>query len=170
MSVRDHITFGGKPVTLGGKEVRVGDIAPNFSAINKDMSAFNLNDYEGKIRIISVVPSVDTKICEFQTIRFNEEATEHPNVVVITISVDLPFAQQRFCVANDIENAMVISDYRDLEFGALYGFVMKEHRLLARGIVVIDEENIVRYVEYVENVNEHPNYDKVIDFLEDLEG
>ena len=132
------------------------------------MSAFDFSELEGKMKIISVVPSVDTRICEFQTIRFNEEATQNPNVVVLTISVDLPFAQKRFCVANSIENAIVVSDYQSLDFGMKYGFAIEGLRLLARGIVVVDAENKVRYVEYVKEIGSHPDYDKVLDFVKSI--
>jgi thiol peroxidase len=137
-------------------------------AVNTDLSPFKFSELDKKIKIISVVPSVDTRICEFQTIRFNEEATKHPDVVVLTISVDLPFAQKRFCVANDIENSIVVSDHKDLDFGMKYGFAMKEMRLLGRGIVVVDAQNVVRYVEYVPEIGSHPDYDKVLDFLEKM--
>lgn len=166
--MRDQITFGGNPVTLLGEEIKVGDKALDFVAVNPDLSPFKFSELDQKIRIISVVPSVDTRICEFQTIRFNEEATNHPDVVVLTISVDLPFAQKRFCVANDIENSIVVSDHKDLDFGMKYGFAMKEMRLLGRGIVLVDAEGIVRYVEYVNEIGSHPDYDKVLDFLEKM--
>ncbi|MBE0449527.1 MAG: thiol peroxidase [Clostridia bacterium] len=168
VNMRDQITFGGNPVTLLGKEIKVGDKALDFVAVNTDLSPFKFSELDKKIKIISVVPSVDTRICEFQTIRFNEEATKHPDVVVLTISVDLPFAQKRFCVANDIENSIVVSDHKDLDFGMKYGFAMKEMRLLGRGIVVVDAQNIVRYVEYVSEIGSHPDYDKVLDFLEKM--
>lgn len=166
--MRDQITFGGNPVTLLGEEIKVGDKALDFMAVNTDLSPFKFSELDKKIKIISVVPSVDTRICEFQTIRFNEEATKHPDVVVLTISVDLPFAQKRFCVANDIENSIVVSDHKVLDFGMKYGFAMKEMRLLGRGIVVIDAQNVVRYVEYVSEIGSHPDYDKVLDFLEKM--
>ncbi len=166
--MRDNITMGGNPVKLLGTEIKVNDIAPEFTAVNKDMTPFKLSDLKGKLKIISVVPSVDTKVCEFQTIHFNEEATKHPDVVVLTISVDLPFAQQRFCVANDIENSIVVSDHRELDFGMKYGFAIEGIRLLSRGIVVIDKEDKVRYVEYVKEVGTHPDYEKVLEFVEGL--
>lgn len=164
--MRDQITMGGNPVKLLGEEIKVGAKAPTFKATKPDMSEFDSAEYEGKIKVISVVPSMDTRICEFQTIRFNEEATKHPNVVVISISVDLPFAQKRFCITNNIENAIVVSDYRHLDFGMKYGYAIDELRLLARGIVVIDETDTVRYVEYVKEVGTHPDYDKVLEFIE----
>lgn len=166
--MRENITMGGNPIKLLGNEIKVNDKAPEFSAVNKDMTPFNFSDLKGKLKIISVVPSVDTKICEFQTISFNEEATKHPEVVVLTISVDLPFAQQRFCVANDIENSIVVSDHRALDFGMKYGFAIDEIRLLARGIVIVDQNETVRYVEYVKEVGTHPDYDKALEFVKTL--
>jgi len=166
--MRENITMGGNPIKLLGNEIKVNDKAPDFSAVNKDMTPFQFSDLKGKLKIISVVPSVDTKICEFQTISFNEEATKHPEVVVLTISVDLPFAQQRFCVANDIENSIVVSDHRTLDFGMKYGFAIDNIRLLARGIVVVDQDDTVRYVEYVKEVGTHPDYEKVLEFVKTL--
>lgn len=166
--MREQITMGGNPVTLLGEEIKVGAVAPSFKAVKPDMTEFDFSELDGKIKILSVVPSMDTRICEFQTIRFNEEATKNPNVAVITVSVDLPFAQKRFCVANSIENAIVVSDHRSLDFGVKYGFAIDGLRLLARGIVVVDEKNIVRYVEYVKEVGSHPDYDKVLEFVEKM--
>lgn len=166
--MREQITMGGNPVTLLGEEIKVGAVAPSFKAVKPDMTEFDFSELDGKIKILSVVPSMDTRICEFQTIRFNEEATKNPNVAVITVSVDLPFAQKRFCVANSIENAIVVSDHRSLDFGVKYGFAIEGLRLLARGIVVVDEKNIVRYVEYVKEVGSHPDYDKVLEFVEKM--
>jgi thiol peroxidase len=166
--MRENITMGGNPIKLLGEEIKVGDKAPDFTAVNKDMSPFQFNTLKGKTVIISVVPSVDTKICELQTISFNEEATKHPDVVVLTISVDLPFAQARFCVANSIENSIVVSDYQTLDFGLKYGFAIEGLRLLSRGIVVVDRDGIVRYVEYVKEVKTHPDYDKVLEVIKTL--
>lgn len=166
--MRNEITMGGNPVKLLGEEIKVGAVAPSFKAVKPDMSPFDFSELDGKMKIISVVPSVDTRICEFQTIRFNEEATQNPNVVVLTISVDLPFAQKRFCIANSIENAIVVSDYQSLDFGMKYGFAIEGLRLLARGIVVVDAENKVRYVEYVKEIGSHPDYDKVLDFVKSI--
>lgn len=163
--MREQITMGGNPVKLMGEEILVGDKAPMFTAVKPDMSAFDFSELDGKIKIISVVPSIDTRICEFQTIRFNEEATKNPNVVVLTISVDLPFAQKRFCVANSIENSIVVSDYQTLDFGMKYGFAIQDLRLLSRGLVVVDDKNEVFYVEYVKEVGSHPDYDKVLEFV-----
>lgn len=159
----DIVTMGGNPMTLIGKEIKVGDKAPDFTALKSDLSPYSLKDVGNKVKIISVVPSLDTGVCELQTIRFNEEAVELGDVAILTLSVDLPFAQARFCGANDIDQVITLSDHRDLSFGMNYGFVMEEVRLLSRGIVVLDKDNIVKYVEYVKEVGEHPDYDKAIE-------
>lgn len=156
------ITFGGKPLTLLGKEIKAGDPAPDFTALKNDLSPLKLSDLKGKTVIISAVPSVDTGVCELQTIRFNEEANKLDNVVILTISCDLPFALGRFCAAKNIDKAITVSDHRDLDFGLKYGFAIEELRLLERGIVVIDKDGIVRYVEYVPEVTSHPNYDAAL--------
>lgn len=168
MEKRSVTTFAGNPVTLLGKEVKVGDKAPEFTAIKGDLSPFTLKDVEGKIKLISVVPSIDTGVCELQTIRFNKEASELKDAVIITISMDLPFAQARFCGAKGIENAIVVSDHKDASFGINYGFLMEEFRLLNRGIVVIDKDDVVRYVEYVKENTNHPDYDKAIAAVKSL--
>lgn len=156
------ITFHGNPLTLVGKEVKVGDKAPDFTALNNDLSPISLSELAGKTVIISVVPSVDTGVCEVQTIRFNEEAAKLNNTVVLTISCDLPFALGRFCAAKNIDNSITASDHRDLDFGLKYGFVIEELRLLERGIVVVDKNGMVQYVEYVPEVSNHPNYEAAL--------
>ena len=165
---KDLVTMGGNPVTLIGKEVRVGDKAPDFTALKNDMSPYSLKDAGNGVKVISVVPSLDTGICELQTINFNETATELGNVTILTISVDLPFAQGRFCSANSIDKVVTLSDHKDLSFGMNYGFVIEELRLLSRGIVILDKDNMVKYVEYVKEVTDHPNYDKAIEEVKKL--
>lgn len=162
------VTMHGDPMTLVGKEIKVGDKAPNFTVANNDLSSYNLTDAGDKVKIISVVPSLDTGVCELQTIRFNEEASKLDDVVILTISVDLPFAQDRFCSAHNIDKVIILSDYKDLSFGEAYGFVLEELRLLSRGIVVVDKDNIVKYVEYVKEVTDHPDYDKAIEAAKEL--
>ncbi|ABW18235.1 thiol peroxidase [Alkaliphilus oremlandii] len=160
---KNLVTMGGNPVTLVGKEIKVGDPAPDFTVLKNDLSPFTLKDAGNTVKIISVVPSLDTGVCELQTIHFNQEAAELGDVKILTISVDLPFAQKRFCGAQGIDKVITLSDHRDLSFGENYGFVIEELRLLSRGIVVLDKENTVRYVEYVKEVTEHPNYDRAIE-------
>lgn len=160
---KDLITMGGNPVTLIGKEIKVGDKAPDFTALKSDLSPYSLKDAGEGVKIISVVPSLDTGVCELQTINFNEQAAKLDGVTILTLSVDLPFAQGRFCSANSIDKVLTLSDHRDLSFGMNYGYVIEELRLLARGIVILDKDNIVQYVEYVKEVTDHPNYDKAIE-------
>ena len=165
---KDVVTMGGDPITLIGKEINVGDTAPDFTALKNDLSPYSLKDAGEGVKIISVVPSLDTGVCELQTINFNETATELGNVTILTLSVDLPFAQGRFCSANSIDKVITLSDHKDLSFGMNYGFVIEELRLLSRGIVILDKDNMVKYVEYVKEVTDHPNYDKAIEELKKL--
>ncbi|RKD33489.1 thiol peroxidase [Thermohalobacter berrensis] len=162
------ITMNGNPLTLVGKEIKVGDKASDFKALTKDLKPFGLGDMEGKIKLISVVPSIDTKVCDLQTMRFNEEASKLKDTVVITISMDLPFALDRYCASKGIDNAITLSDHREASFGIAYGFLIEELRLLSRGVVVIDENNIVRYVEYVDEITKHPDYDKALEEVNKL--
>lgn len=157
------VTMKGNPITLLGKEIKVNDKAPDFTVLKNDLSPFSLKDAEGKVKIISVVPSLDTGVCEFQTNHFNQEASKLGDVLILTISVDLPFAQARFCGAHGIDKVVTLSDHKDLSFGMNYGFVIEELRLLSRGIVILDKNDIARYVEYVKEVGEHPDYDKAIE-------
>lgn len=156
------ITFKGNPVTLLGSEVKVGDKAPDFTVLAAGLVPYSLADGTGKVRLISVVPSIDTGVCDAQTRRFNEEAAKLDNVEVLTVSVDLPFAQARWCGAAGIENVKMLSDHRDLSFGEAFGVAIKELRLLARAIFVLDAENNVTYVEYVSEATNHPDYEKAI--------
>ena len=139
------ITFGGKPMTLVGKHLAAGDRAPLFEVIDQNLQPVSLTQYKDKTVVISVFPSVDTSVCALQNIRFNREATKlDGDVAILSLSVDLPFAQKRFCAAENIDNVYVYSDYRDLDFGMKYGFVIKELRLLSRGVVVIDKKGLIR--------------------------
>lgn len=158
-----EITFLNKPVTLIGNEVKVGDTAPDFTVLDNELNEVTLSNSAGKVRIISVIPSIDTGVCDAQTRRFNEEASNLNNVEVLTISVDLPFAQNRWCAANGLENVKTLSDHRNLSFGEAYGVHIKELRLLARAVFVIDSNNKVTHVEYVREATNHPNYEAAIE-------
>lgn len=157
------VTFAGNPVTLLGNQLQVGEKAPNFTVLTNDLSEVTLNDSKGYVRLISVVPSIDTGVCDAQTRRFNEEAAKLDNVKVLTVSVDLPFAQKRWCGSNGIENVQTLSDHRDLSFGEAFGVAIKELRLLARSVFVVDSNDLVTYVQYVDEVTEHPNYEAAIE-------
>ena len=159
-----NITFQGNPVTLVGEQVKVGDKAPDFTVLANDLSPVSLADSEGKVRLISVVPSLDTGVCAAQTRRFNEEAANlSDDVQILTISVDLPFAQARWCGAEGIDAVQTLSDHKDLSFGKAYGTVIEELRLLARSVFIVDKDDNVTYVEYVTEVTDHPNYDAALE-------
>lgn len=157
------VTFGGNAVTLIGNEVKVGDKAPNFTVLANDLSPVTLEDTKGSVRLISVVPSLDTGVCDAQTRRFNEEASKLDNVKILTVSVDLPFAQKRWCGAAGIENVQTLSDHRDLSFGEAFGVAIQELRLLARAVFVVDSNDTVTYAEYVSEVTNHPNYEAALE-------
>ena len=159
-----QITFKQNPITLIGKEVKVGDTAPNFTVLANDLSPVTLTDSKGKVRLISVVPSLDTGTCDAQTRKFNESASKiGEDVVILTISNDLPFAQKRWCAAAGIDSVQTLSDHRDLSFGEAYGVAIQELRLLTRAVFVVDANDKITYVEYVPEATEHPNYEKAIE-------
>ena len=163
------ITFGGKPMTLVGKHLAAGDRAPLFEVIDQNLQPVSLTQYKDKTVVISVFPSVDTSVCALQNIRFNREATKlDGDVAILSLSVDLPFAQKRFCAAENIDTVYVYSDYRDLDFGMKYGFVIKELRLLSRGVVVIDKKGLIRYIEYVPEVTHEPDYEAALKVVREL--
>ncbi len=165
------VTMKGNPIALIGPEVKVGQKAPNFEVVAGDLSKVTLDQSQGKVRLISVVPSLDTPVCDQQTRRFNEEASKLPgNVAVLTVSMDLPFAQKRFCSTAGIVKVQVLSDHRSASFGQAYGTLIKDLRLLTRAIFVIDSSDTVRYVEYVKEVTSHPNYDAALDAVRKLAG
>ena len=154
------VTFAGNPIALLGKEVKVGDKAPAFTLLDNGLGEKTLADYAGKVKVISVVPSLDTGVCDAQTRWFNQNVSKlGENVVVLTVSVDLPFSQKRWCGAAGIDQVETLSDHRDLSFGENYGFILEGLRLLSRGIVVIDKDDVVRYVEYVPEVTSAVNFD-----------
>jgi thiol peroxidase len=157
------VTFKGNPLTLLGPEIRVGDRVPEFQVLGQDLAPVKLSDAKGKVRLISVVPSLDTPVCDAQTRRFNEEAARLPSGVEIwTISMDLPFAQRRWCGAAGIDRIKVLSDHREASFGLAFGCLVKELRLLARSIFIVDQQETIRHVEYVREVTTHPNYDAAL--------
>lgn len=160
------ITFKNNPVTLLGNEVKVGEQAPDFTVLANDLSPVTLADSQGKVRLISVVPSLDTGVCDAQTRKFNEAAAElGDNVIIYTVSVDLPFAQKRWCGAAGIDAVQTVSDHRDLSFGKAYGVAIEELRLLARAVFVVDEHNTVTYVEYCKEISQEPDYEAVLNAL-----
>jgi thiol peroxidase len=156
------ITFKGGALTLLGPEIKVGDTAPNFKLLNNSLQEVSLDAYKGKTVILSVVPSLDTGVCAAQTHRFNNELANLPGgVEILTVSADLPFAQGRFCGAENIK-ITTLSDHRNMSFGESYGTHIKELRLETRSIFVIGKDGKVKYVEYVKEVTDHPDYEKVL--------
>ena len=162
------ITFAGDKVTLLGNQVKEGDKAPAFKATKNDLSEFNSEDLKGKVVVYSVAPSLDTSVCALQAKKFNKEASELDGVNVVTITEDLPFAQARFCSNEGIENNLMVSDYKDREFGEKYGFLMDENKLLARGVVIVDKDGTVAYVEYVPEVTDEVDFDKALEEVKKL--
>lgn len=164
-----QITFKKNPVTLPNKEVKVGDQAPEFTVLSTGLEPVTLQDTAGKIRLVSVVPSLDTGVCSDQTKRFSEEAASlGDDVEVLTISADLPFAQKRWTEINKVDAITTLSDHRDLSFGEAYGVTMQELRLLARSIFVIDGNDKIAYVEYVPEGTDHPDYEKALNAVKEL--
>ena len=166
--IKDKVTFAGNPLTLVGKEVSVGEMAPEFTVVDSGLQPKKLSDYSGKVLVIAVYPSIDTSVCAAQNRKFNEIANKLKDVVVLSVSCDLPFAQKRFCAAEGLDSIVTLSDYKDVDFGMNYGFLIKELRLLARGTVVVDKNGTIQYVEWVPEVTEEPNYDKVLDVVKSL--
>lgn len=162
------ITFGGNPLTLAGNEIKVGAKAPDFYALNSKLQPVKLSDFDGKVRIISVFPSIDTPVCAAQTRRFNVEAANLGDVQILTVSCDLPFALGRFCAAEGIDKEITLSDHKELDFGLKYGFAIDELRLLSRGVVVVDKDGVVKHVQYVLEITEEPDYDSAIEAVKKI--
>ena len=164
MNERDGIvTMRGNPLTLVGSEVKVGDTAPDFTVLDNNLSPVAFSSFRGKVCIISSVPSLDTPVCDRETRRFNEEAARlDPNLVVLTISMDLPFAQKRWCGAAGVTRVQTLSDHRDGSFGMSYGVLIKELRLLARVVFVVDTAGIIQHVHIVNEVTEEPDYETIL--------
>jgi len=161
------ITFKGNEMTLVGPALKVGEPAPDFTVVDNALQPVQLSSFKGEVVVISSVPSLDTPVCEQQTRRFNEEAASL-NAKILTISVDLPFAQKRFCGANGIEAVVTLSDYKDRSFAQAFGLMIKELGLLTRAVFVIDQEGTLVYQEIVPEVTDHPNYEKVLEEVKKL--
>lgn len=160
------VTLFGNPVTLIGNEVKVGDRAPDFLVLDKDLKEVKLSDFKGKIKLISVTPSLDTPVCDLQARTFNERASKlSEDIVILNISMDLPFAIARFCSTAGIEKVKVLSDHREASFGLAYGLLIKELRLLSRAVLIVDKDDIIRYMEIVPEVTNHPDYERAFEEL-----
>ena len=157
------VTMKGNPLTLTGNELKVGDTAPEFEALDNDLTPVKLSSLKGKMCVISAVPSLDTPVCDMQTRRFNTEAANlGSDITILTISMDLPFAQKRWCGAAGIDNVTTLSDHRGAAFGNAYGVLIQELRLLARAVFVVDQNGVVQYIQIVEEISEEPDYDAVL--------
>ena len=163
------VTFGGNPVTLVGNELKIGDDAPDVEVVGNDLQPVKLSTFKGKVAIVAAVASLDTGTCDVETRRFNQEIGKlGDNVVGLTISMDLPFAQARWCGAAGVETVKTFSDHMTAEFGEKWGVLMKELRLLARAVFVVDREGDIRYIELLSEVGDEPNYDAALGAVKEL--
>ena len=170
MQERDGlVTMKGNPIALMGTELQVGDQAPDFVAVDNDLNPVSFDAFRGKVCIISCVPSLDTPVCDMETRRFNDEAGRlGDDVEILTISMDLPFAQKRWCGAAGVDRVQTLSDHRDAAFGQAYGVLIKGLRLLARAVFVVDKEGTIRYIELVKEIASEPDYDAVLTAVKEL--
>ena len=159
----------GEPLTLAGKQVKVGDLAEDFEVVANDLSVFKFSSFRGKVCLISSVPSLDTGVCDIQTRKFNEQAKAlADDVIVLTISMDLPFAQGRWCGAAEVENVQTLSDHHKAQFGNAFGVLIKELRLLARAVFVVNKDGVVRYIQIVDEMTNEPDYEAALKAAKEL--
>lgn len=169
VTTTNHVRFKGQPLTLVGNEVTVGQTAPDFVAVANDLSPVKLSQYRGSVCILVAVPSLDTPVCSLETRRFNDEVRDMgEGVKALAISMDLPFAQKRWCDEHDIREVVAVSDHRGAEFGMNYGVLIQELRLLARAVFVVDRDGVLRYRQLVEETTNEPDYDEVLDAAKKL--
>jgi len=170
MQERDGlVTMKGNPITIMGTELQVGDRAPDFVAIDNDLNPVSFDSFRGKVCIVSSVPSLDTPVCDMETRRFNDEAGRlGDDVEILTISMDLPFAQKRWCGTAGVDRVQTLSDHRDAAFGQAYGVLIKGLRLLARAVFVVDKEGTIRYMELVKEIASEPDYDSLLTAVKEL--
>jgi thiol peroxidase len=164
------VTLKGKPLTLVGPELKAGDAAPDFLCVDNELKPVRLAETGGATRVFSVVPSLDTPVCDAQTRRFNEEAAGLPQVAIYTVSMDLPFAQRRWCGAFGIDKVKMLSDHTEAAFGTAYGTLIKELRLESRAIFVVDRHNVIRHAQYVKEVTDFPDYEAALVVARKLAG
>jgi len=163
------VTMHGNPLTLLGKEIAMGSPAPDATLLNNELKPVKLSDHRGKVVVISSVPSLDTPVCDMQTRRFNNEAANlGDDVVILTVSMDLPFAQKRWCGAAGVEQVVTLSDHREAAFGESFGLLIKELRLLGRAVLVLDREGVVRYYQLVKEISEEPDYESALEAVKSL--
>ncbi len=165
MTERENVvTMKGSPLVLLGNEIKTGDKAPDFEVVDKDLKTVTLSDFSGKVCVITTVPSLDTSVCDVMTRKFNTEATAMgDDVVVLAVSMDLPFGQNRWCIAADVKNVYVLSDHRNADFGKAFGVLIKDIRLLTRAVFVLDKQAVVRYIEIVPELTCEPDYERALE-------
>jgi thiol peroxidase len=163
------ITMKGNPLTLVGNEVKVGEKAPDFMVLDNDLTPVQFSSYRGKVCILSSVPSLDTPVCDTETRKFNEEATRlGTDILILTISMDLPFAQKRWCAAAGVDKVKTLSDHRDASFGTSFGVLIKDLRLLARAVFLVDRQGALQYIQFVKELTKEPDYDAILSALKKL--
>lgn len=163
------VTFEGNPLTLLGPELKIGDMAPDTELTNNDMEPVKISSFRGNVCILSAVPSLDTPVCDAETRRFNEEASKLGSAVkIVTVSMDLPFAQKRWCGAAGVRNVTTLSDYKERSFGNSYGALIKELKLLSRTVYILDKEGVIRYIQQVGEITKEPNYEEVLSEVKKL--
>ena len=163
------VTFKGKPITLIGPEMKAGEKAPDVELTDNNMGSAKLSSYKGNVLVIASVPSLDTPVCDLETKRFNDAAKElGDSVKIVTVSMDLPFAQARWCVAAHAKNVNTLSDYKNKDFGKAYGTLIKELQLLSRAVFVVDANGTIKYVQYVKEITEQPNFDEILSQIKTL--
>lgn len=171
MERKGIVTFQGKPLTLVGPELKIEDKAPDFAVLDSELKEFRLKDFSGKTKVISVTPSLDTPVCDMQARRFNQEAVKMGgDVTVLNISMDLPFAISRFCAAAGIDKVKGLSDHRDASFGTSYGVLIKELRLLARAVFIVDKHDVIRYKEIVPEITTLPDFEAALLVIKQVSG
>jgi thiol peroxidase len=164
------ITMRGNPLTLIGNEVKAGDTAPEFVVLDNNLSPVKLSSFRGKICVLSSVPSLDTPVCDMETRKFNETAGKlGKDVVILTISMDLPFAQKRWCAASGVDHVQTLSDHREASFGNSFGVLIKELRLLARAVFLVDRKGLIQYIQLVKEIASEPDYEAVLNALKKLQ-
>ena len=163
------VTMRGNPLALIGNELKVGEMVPDFTALDNNLSPVQFSSFRGKICILSSVPSLDTPVCDMETRKFNEEASRlGPDVMILTISMDLPFAQKRWCAASGVDKVQTLSDHRDTSFGTSYGVLIKELRLLARAVFLVDRKGTLQYIQIVKEMTSEPDYEAILNALKKL--
>lgn len=161
--------WDGQVLVLAGKEIKVGDTAPDATLVARDLTAKRLSDWDGQIKVLLPMPSMDTPVCQNQVRRFNKDAVDFADdVVVIALSMDLPFAQERFCAAEGLDRVVTLSDHKTAEFGEKYGYLVPDLRLLSRGVVIVDRDNVVRYIEYVPEASDQVDFASALEALKKL--